>query len=125
MVQQNNRRKREKRAIDEINQSDIQYMLNYFDNRCVYCNVRLTRQEGYDNTLHIDHYRSLSEQDIDDDLVLVGLTVNNSLPSCRECNLKKKDTNPEQWIRSYCPNADEVLERIEFYFCKQQENIFL
>lgn len=101
-------------------------MLNYFDNRCVYCNVRLTRENGYDNTLHIDHYRSLSEQDDGDDYqILEGLTVTNALPSCRSCNLQKRDVNPEIWIRSYIPNADEILVKIELYFCKQQEGIFI
>lgn len=120
------RQQRQARAIDEINQADIEFMLNFFGHRCVYCNVQLTRQEGFDNTLHVDHYLSLSEQDENDEMqILQGLTIANALPSCRECNLKKSNTNPEVWIRSYCPNADEVFDRIEAYFSLNQESRFL
>ncbi len=120
------RRQRELKAVDEIKQADIQYMLNYFDNKCVYCNVNLTKKEGYDNSLNLEHFKSLAEQDEDDDLqILEGLTLKNTVPSCRSCNLAKSDTNAEVWIRSYCPNADEVIERIENYFVSTQESQFL
>jgi len=120
------RKYRQAKAIDEVKQADIQFMLNYFDNKCVYCNVSLTRKEGYGNSIHIDHFHSLSEQDEEDELqILEGLTLQNTVPSCRDCNLAKSDINPEVWIRSYCPNADEVIERIENYFALAKESLFL
>lgn len=104
----------------------MQYTLNYFGNRCVYCNVALTKKEGYDNSLNWEHFKSLSEQDDGDELlILEGLTLQNAVPSCRSCNLAKSDTNPEVWIRSYCPNAEEVIERITNFFVLNQESQFL
>ena len=120
------RQRRQARAVDQIKQADMQYTLNYFGNRCVYCNVNLTNKEGYDNSLNWEHYKSLSEQDEDDEFqILEGLTLANAVPSCRSCNLAKSDTNPEVWIRSYCPNADEVITKIEFYFVSTKESQFL
>ena len=114
---------RQKQAIDTIKESDIQISLAYFDNRCAYCNVKLIKETGYDNSLEIDHYRSLAEQDDEDEYQLLeGLTIQNALPVCRECNRKKYNNNAEEWIRSYFPNAEEVIYNIEYYFSLQGTN---
>lgn len=120
------RKQRQAKAIDNITQADIDYMVNYFDGKCAYCSATLTPKSGYDNSLNIDHYISLAEQDKgDENEILVGLTPENSIPSCRECNLNKHSQNPEKWIKNYFPNAEIVLERIENYLEKQRESLFL
>ena len=120
------RKQRQAKAVDELKEADMQYTLNYFGNRCAYCNVSLTKKEGYGNSINWDHYHSLSAQDEDDEYqILEGLTLQNAVPSCRDCNLAKSDTNPEVWIRSYCPNADEVIERITNFFVQNKESQFL
>lgn len=120
------RKQRQAKAIDEVQEGDILAMLHFFDYRCCYCNVKLIRTPGYDNTLELDHYRSLAGQDEGDALqILEGLTLQNTVPSCRSCNRAKYNLDPEEWIRSYCPNADEVINNIEFYFATQKESMYV
>ena len=120
------RRQRGRKAVNEIGEGDIQMMLHHFDGKCCYCHVRLTREPGYDNSLEIDHHISLSEQDENDEYqILEGLTLQNALPSCRSCNRAKKDANPYTWIQSYCPDAEQIIYDIEFYFSQQLETIYV
>jgi len=117
------RAQRQKQAIDTIKESDIKIALAFFNNSCAYCNVRLINETGYDNSLEIDHYRSLAEQDNNDEYqILEGLTIQNALPVCRECNRKKYNSNAEEWIKSYFPNAEEIIYNIEYYFSLQGED---
>lgn len=121
------RRIREKKSVnDKITEGDINYMLHFFENRCCYCNVNLTREPKYDNSLHLDHYISLAEQDnnADEYDILEGLTLQNCVPSCRECNLKKNARSAEEFCREYIGSL-EPIERIEFYFSQNQENLYV
>ena len=117
---------RQKLSKDEIQEGDILFMLHVFSSKCPYCNVDLVRTPGYDNSLELDHYISLSEQDTGDTYQLfVGLTLQNTLPACRECNRNKYNFNPEEWINQRFINAKEVLDRIDMYFAQIQENIYV
>lgn len=116
------RTQRQKKAIDDkISDGDINNMLHYFHNKCAYCNVNLIRESGYDNSLELDHFISLAEQDTEDEYqLLTGLTLQNMVPACRECNRNKKDSNPFEWIKKF-PNWEERLNNIEFYFSMNEE----
>ena len=107
-----------------IGEGDKLIALHHFNNCCCYCGVNLTRQSGSDNSLEMDHYISLSEQDVDEYLILDG-TILNRVPACRKCNREKSNINPEIWIRRKFNNADEIIEQIEFYFSLQKEYNFV
>lgn len=122
----NKRRQREKRSInDNISEGDINAMLHFFEGRCCYCNVTLNRQSGYDNSLELDHYISLGEQDGDSEQIdlLIGLTVENTVPSCRLCNRTKKDKNAIEWCQEYFGHTN-MIENIEMYFAMNQGEFY-
>ncbi len=57
---------------------------------CVYCGVRLATKKGQPNSYHADHVLPVAKGGSDD--------VGNLVPSCRSCNLKKKDGTALQFI---------------------------
>lgn len=122
-VYMNKRTKRERQSYNEIGDGDKVNMLHHFDYRCAYCGIKLTLEKGQPSSVEYDHYHSLAEQDrLGDELTIFdGLTIKNTVPSCRSCNRQKKDSNPEEWIKGYCPNANEVISNIEFYFSTQED----
>lgn len=107
-----------------IGEGDKAVALHYFDNCCAYCRQPLRRESGYDNSLEMEHYISVAQQEWEDDLLIIDGSITNRVPSCRKCNRQKSDKPPEQWIRSRFENADEIIERIEFYFAMQGECLF-
>lgn len=114
------RKRRQQRAYDEFEEGDLALALHYFNNRCAYCYTKLdTINKKQDNGLELDHFRSLAEQEcmLDNMLILDGLTLKNTLPTCRKCNRRKKDANPEEWIRkTFGDKAQAILDNIDFYF---------
>lgn len=103
-----------------IGEGDRTIALHYFDGKCCYCGITLTRQYGFSNSLEMEHYISVDAQSVDSDLVING-SINNRVPSCRTCNRQKSNIPPEQWIRSKFKNADEIIEKIEMFFVMQEE----
>jgi 5-methylcytosine-specific restriction endonuclease McrA len=101
-----------------IGEGDKAVALHYFDNKCCYCGIKLTRVYGFDNSLEMEHYISVSEQSEDINLVIDG-SVQNRVPSCRRCNRRKSDRQPEEWIRGTFENAEEIIYNIEFFFSQQ------
>jgi 5-methylcytosine-specific restriction endonuclease McrA len=114
------RKRRQQRAYDEFEKGDLALALHYFNGSCAYCHTKLdTVNRKQDNGLELDHFRSLAEQEntLDDMLILDGLTLKNTLPTCRKCNRRKKDANPEKWIRqTFGDKAQTILDDIDFYF---------
>lgn len=98
-----------------MGEGDIAFALHFFGNRCCYCGQELTRTFGKQNQLEMEHFYSLSEQD-DDDLLILNGTVGNLVPSCRTCNRKKSDSNPEEWTKKTFANHEEIINNILFYF---------
>lgn len=114
------RKRRQKRSYDEFEQGDLALALNYFNGRCAYCHTELdTVNRKQDNGLELDHFRSLAEQEdtLDEMLILEGLTLQNTLPTCRKCNRRKNNAHPETWIhKTFGDKAQTILDDIEFYF---------
>lgn len=103
-----------------IGEGDKLIALHYFNNKCCYCRVSLTRKIGRDNSLEMEHYISVNAQSDDEFLVING-SINNRLPSCRKCNRSKSDSHPELWIRKTFTNAQEIIDNIEMYFAMQED----
>ena len=114
------RKRRQKRAYDNFEDGDLQIALNHFNNKCAYCKVELdTNNRKKDNGLELDHYFSLAQQEdeLDEMLVLSGLTLQNTLPTCRQCNRRKNNKPPETWIRqTFGDEAESIIYDIDFYF---------
>jgi 5-methylcytosine-specific restriction endonuclease McrA len=115
----NKRQARKSNNISYVDHQDLPFLLHYFNNSCAYCAKELTLEKGYPNSLEFDHYISLKESDDiheDNYTVLEGLTYSNTVIACRSCNRSKGAKNPEVWIKNSFNNADEIIDRIEFYF---------
>lgn len=104
-----------------IGEGDKLIALHYFNNKCCYCGITLTREYGFPNSLEMEHFISINQQIMEDDELIINGTIDNRVPSCRTCNRQKSDTPPEIWIRSRFANANEILEKIYIYFSLQQE----
>lgn len=93
---------------DKIIDSDIIFILNYWNNCCVYCKNIL------DDTWQIDHAIPLNEKYADQYYHLNK--INNLLPTCQKCNVTKSDT-------PYWDFADEdTVAEIDYYFATITEN---
>lgn len=80
-------RKRQKKIIAaNITQKDINNLLLKFENKCFYCFCDIKRG----NNLHLDHKIPLCRGG--------EHNINNIVPSCKTCNLRKGRKNPEEFI---------------------------
>lgn len=70
--------------------------LDYFEWKCAYCTCDFTG---------LEHYTPLS--------IGKGSTVDNCLPSCNKCNMRKRDKSPEQFASLF---PTENIARIKAYF---------
>ena len=120
------RSERHRRANNvKIEDGDLNVMLDFFNGKCCYCGIELRLDSGFDNSIELDHFNSLSEQDVDELDVLDGVTLENIVPSCRKCNRTKRDSNPYEWVEKTFKRSQEILYNIEFYFSTQKESLFL
>lgn len=94
-------------ASDQVIDSDIIFILNYWDYKCVYCNKEL------DETWQMDHAIPLNEKYADDYHHLNK--INNLLPSCAECNLAKSDKPYWEFA------SEDIIDEIDYYFSTIEE----
>lgn len=113
------------RELNNLGEGDKQIALHYFDGKCCYCGVTVTRELGHDNSLEFDHANSLASQFREDDEIVLDGTIQNRVPSCRKCNRRKGDLDYEEWVPKAFPmRAEEIVEKIQIYFALQQEELF-
>ena len=102
----NNQRARVLGLPYNIHEHDIQFLLNYFDYKCVYC------EKDIRDEFHIDHIVPLSDSEY---LMHPGTTLENITVCCPDCNYSKGDKDYETWIRDTFDNHEIILEKIEFF----------
>ncbi len=66
-------------------------VLNKTSGKCVYCGVKITTNPGLPNSYHADHVLAVVRGGSDD--------VANLVPSCRSCNLRKRDKTVAELFR--------------------------
>lgn len=85
---------------------------------CAYCG----KLPGlfYNMRLHKDHYIPLSDPRSDNP----GHVAWNIVPACAECNTKKRDRDPHEWLVEYFGKrkAGAIERRIEAYFAIVRPN---
>lgn len=79
-----------------LTQTDWQRALDYFENRCAYCGSKPER-------LHREHFIPATMGG--------GLTPDNIVPACPNCNAKKHAKHPAEWLAG----KPEVYERVMRY----------
>lgn len=93
---------------DQIIDSDIISILDYWDYSCVYCGNNL------DSTWQIDHAIPLNEKYADQYYHLNK--INNLLPACPKCNLSKSDKTYWEFAN------EETIDKIDYYFSTISNN---
>lgn len=74
-------------TVENFTAKDVRKLIVKFDNQCVYCGVKFSK-EG-DTKLHLDHIKPLSKGG--------KHAINNLVPSCQKCNLSKFYHSLSDW----------------------------
>jgi hypothetical protein len=74
---------RRRGQVADLTLEQWQAALSYFDNKCAYCGVELTKADR-------DHFIPAKHGG--------GLTVRNVVPACPTCNRRKNAKNPLDWL---------------------------
>lgn len=98
--------KRQARKIslpDTLTNSQWEFAVKFFDNKCAYCGQRCDK-------LQIEHFIPLNSKSC------TGTIPQNIVPSCPSCNAAKCDNDPIKWVKSNCSNSGDVLNKISTLF---------
>jgi 5-methylcytosine-specific restriction endonuclease McrA len=82
-----NRQRRLKLNCNHITQKQINTLIANSNNTCHYCGIELNNL-----ILNIDHFIPLSKGG--------PHTINNLVVSCKNCNLRKGNKLPEEWLKT-------------------------
>jgi len=74
---------RKRNLLADLTVQQWELICNSFDNKCAYCGDPI-------KTLARDHFIPLSKQG--------AFTASNIVPACRECNSRKSDKDPKDWL---------------------------
>ena len=98
------RRNKKKGLQSDLTNSQWDYALEYFENKCAYCLKETT------DIMHQEHYIPQSKDG--------GYTSKNIIPSCKFCNSSKKDRDAWDWMEGQFGvwGASEINYRIQKYF---------
>lgn len=96
---------RNKSLPDTLTLEEWENCVNYFSLKCVYCGEHVER-------LSMDHFIPLANS------ACPGTVIDNILPACTTCNIRKNDCDPYVWIyRSFeTHQALHVICTIQMYF---------
>ena len=91
--------------------NDHKYALEYFHGACAYCGNPPSLFDAR-HVLHLDHFIALANP------ACPGTVKTNMLPVCQDCNLKKQDKNPHEWLlqRFGKHRTINIEKRIQSYF---------
>lgn len=98
-----NRRNQHARRVRKINQDCIQYSFQdikekflKFDNKCAYC--------GSDKNLTEDHFIPIAKGG--------SHRIENIIPACKKCNIRKNAQSPESWYKKQSFYSIDRWEKI-------------
>lgn len=83
-----NRARRELLKCSNISQKDIIDLIDFYNSKCYYCTINVVRGIN----LHIDHVQPLSKGG--------KHNLENLVPACKTCNLKKGTKTKEEFLNS-------------------------
>lgn len=107
-----NRRARKRSLPDTFTESQWIACLEYHHYTCAVCGNQLIDLFG--NVPHADHWIPLAYNGDDNP----GTVATNMICLCSACNLSKRDTMPDVWLKAQygTRKANEILRRVKIYF---------
>lgn len=95
------------RTVKPITADEWEKCLKYFNYSCAYCG---THESKLEHTLEQEHVIPLIKGGTYD--------VKNIIPSCRICNVSKKDRDLDEWFKTKEYYSDEKINKIKTYIRK-------